>query len=428
MRRLYACADALAIFSAFAAAALIAADRADRAEFLVFVALTLPVWLLVMKLYGLYDRVLKRISHSVIDDLPSIFHALLVGGLGVWAASRFVSVEQMTLFECVLFGLFSMLLIPTLRQIASGAVARRLGPERVLLVGDGPVIAPLMQILDRHPELNLEPIGMLGSAPNDAEPTLHGPRRLGSSDDLDRVITEHAPERIFVCRDAFEADQVRDLIDRCCRYSLKVGLLPDAVEAFGPAVEVDELQGIALLGIPTPVLGRTSRLLKRGFDLVIAIPTLLVCAPLLAAIAIAVRSTSPGPVVFRQSRIGRGGTRFDVFKFRTMYEDAESRREGLMSASKDPNWLLLDHDPRVTRIGGWLRRSSLDELPQLVQRGPGGDEHRRPEAASGVGGLERRRLGPVPARPDPGDHRSVAGAGQDRGSPSTRWSSSTTST
>jgi lipopolysaccharide/colanic/teichoic acid biosynthesis glycosyltransferase len=91
----------------------------------------------------------------------------------------------------------------------------------------------------------------------------------------------------------------------------------------------------------------------------------VLAAPLMALIAVAIKLDSRGPVFYRQERIGRGGRRFRLVKFRTMGQDAERRREALLAQSKDPGWLLLDHDPRITRVGRFLRHSSLDELPQL---------------------------------------------------------------
>jgi lipopolysaccharide/colanic/teichoic acid biosynthesis glycosyltransferase len=114
-----------------------------------------------------------------------------------------------------------------------------------------------------------------------------------------------------------------------------------------------------------PVLPRSSRFLKRTTDIVGALTVLVLAAPLFAVIALAVKLDSRGPVFFRQERIGLWGRRFQLAKFRTMVVDAEDRRDELLAESKDPGWLLLDHDPRITRVGRFLRHWSLDELPQL---------------------------------------------------------------
>ena len=141
---------------------------------------------------------------------------------------------------------------------------------------------------------------------------------------------------------------------------------PAAADALGPSLELDEVEGVTVLGVNPPVLGRTSRLIKRGFDLVIAIPVLALFSLPMTAIAIAVKLSSPrAPIFFSQERVGKEGHVFRLYKFRTMVTDAEEQRAALMEHSLDPRWLHLDHDPRVTTIGSFLRRASLDELPQL---------------------------------------------------------------
>ena len=122
----------------------------------------------------------------------------------------------------------------------------------------------------------------------------------------------------------------------------------------------------AVSSAPARAERRAARSFKRAMDIVVAGAALVLAAPLLLVIALAIRIDSPGPVLFRQQRVGRGGRRFAMWKFRTMCLDAERRRAALCALSHDPYWLLLDHDPRITRVGRMLRRASLDELPQLV--------------------------------------------------------------
>jgi lipopolysaccharide/colanic/teichoic acid biosynthesis glycosyltransferase len=155
------------------------------------------------------------------------------------------------------------------------------------------------------------------------------------------------------------------MADVCHRHGVKVGIVPGANDAYGPSIEVDEVEGVTVLGVNPPVLGRTSRWLKRAFDFSVATFTLLLTAPLLLLAAIAIPLDSRGPVFFRQRRVGKGGRPFTLLKLRTMVPDADDRRQTLMASSSDPNWLQLDRDPRVTKLGRVLRRASIDELPQL---------------------------------------------------------------
>jgi lipopolysaccharide/colanic/teichoic acid biosynthesis glycosyltransferase len=142
-------------------------------------------------------------------------------------------------------------------------------------------------------------------------------------------------------------------------------VLPRLADVLGPAVEIDDVEGVTVLGVNPPWLPRSSRLVKRAMDLLIATTCMIVIAPLLGLLALAIKVDSRGPVLFAQERVGRRGLHFRLFKLRTMTTDAELRRADLIAQSSDPDWLKLDHDPRITRIGRWLRRLSLDELPQL---------------------------------------------------------------
>jgi exopolysaccharide biosynthesis polyprenyl glycosylphosphotransferase len=155
------------------------------------------------------------------------------------------------------------------------------------------------------------------------------------------------------------------LLRRCQELGLKVSVVPEMFDVMGPSVEVDEVEGMTVLGLNPPVLSRSSRMLKRTMDIVGGAVAVLLALPLLAVVAIAVKVDSPGPVFFRQHRMGRGGRRFRLVKFRTMVADAEARRDALLADSDDPDWLKIEHDPRITRVGRFLRQTSLDELPQF---------------------------------------------------------------
>ncbi len=369
-RRLLALGDAGAILFAIALAAFTADQRYDPLELVLWTAATLPIWILLLKIYKLYDRYTKRISHTAVDDLPWLAHALLVGSLGLWALTKVLPIPQLTFLEGATFGVTALIAILVTRSLMSRLARRVLGPESVLLAGSGPQMYTLLGKINQHPEYGLTPIAMLdglNAAPRtDDEPdTTGGLLAYGAGIKFDVLAGELKPERVIIDRNEFVAEQVIGMIDTCRRLSIKVSILPDAVESLGPSVEVDAVQGVTLLGVNPPMLGRTSRVIKRSFDLVIATAILLIFAVPMILMAIAVKLDSRGPVLFAQARVGRGGKHFRLRKFRTMTSDAEQRHRELMKQSRDPNWLDLESDPRITRVGRFLRRTSLDELPQL---------------------------------------------------------------
>ncbi len=158
---------------------------------------------------------------------------------------------------------------------------------------------------------------------------------------------------------------IRDMQD----LDVQVDIVPRMFEVLGTNAQLHTVQGIPLVGLPTPRLSGSSRFLKRTLDVVGAVIGLALLAPLFAVVAVCIKLDSRGPVFFRQVRMGERGRTFRVFKFRTMVRDAESRKSDVahlnIHLEDDPRMFKVTDDPRVTRVGCFLRRWRLDELPQL---------------------------------------------------------------
>ncbi len=362
VRRLLAAADLIGVSVAMGVATLAVAGNPRE---LLWALPFLPVWIVIFKAYGLYDRDVKRIGHGSIDDLPWIAHGVLLGSLLMLAYFQLTLMGGFDLSDLAIFAMLAVLDVAILRAIARRIGVSLLGPERVILVGDGEQIAVLARKMRSHPEYGVEVIGLISHSAGQIEhanlPTLGSVCEL----DLERLVADHGVERLVVAHQDFEEGVLFELLCNARKLLVKVSILPQLFDALGPSVELDDVEGITVLGVSPAVLSRSSRLLKRVIDLAGAVTLLVLTAPLLAVIAIAVKLDSRGPALFLQTRIGRRGQRFRLVKFRTMAVDAEQRREELLAESKDPGWLHLDHDPRVTRIGRLLRTYSLDELPQL---------------------------------------------------------------
>jgi exopolysaccharide biosynthesis polyprenyl glycosylphosphotransferase len=362
IRRLLVGADLLGIVLALLVTAAVD-PLPGSGDVVLWGLLALPMWIIVFKLYGLYDRDLKRVSHSTVDDLPWLFHGVVIGTLLTWALFKGLPPGRLPFLAVFAFGITSLVAVSTLRSVVRNMAIKVLGPERVAVVGSDSMAQLLVRKMRAHPEYGLEPIGMIlpegaGAVPVDV-PVLDG------TGDIAEIARRERVHRLVVSHSALPADDVVDVVRRCKELAMKVSLLPQVFDALGPSVEIDDVEGVTLLGINPPVLGRSSRAIKRALDIVGAAALILVLLPLLVAIAVVIELDSPGPIFFRQSRVGKGGSRFDVLKFRTMHTDAEAHREELLAKSIDPNWLHLEDDPRVTRVGRRLRHLSLDELPQL---------------------------------------------------------------
>lgn len=367
MRRLLALSDAvwLALAMTVTMAAVGGTSGHSWQQYLLYGLITLPAWIVLFKVYGLYERDAKRLSHSTLDDLPSLFHCLLLGCLLMWCWFVVVAPGKLMFTAILTFGALAIALVLAGRVLARAGFLRMVSPERVLLIGTGHASGALIEKMRAKASLRLQPIGMVSC--DESTGAVVALPRLGRLEEVDlpSLMAEHRVTRVVVADVELERERLLGVVRDCRTVSVKVSLLPLTFSALGPAVEVDDVQGITVLGINPLVLSRSSRMAKRGLDLAGAGLLSVLALPLLLVLAVAIKIDSPGPVFFRQERIGRGAVGFRLVKLRTMAIDAEARRAELLAQSKDPGWLHLEHDPRITRVGRLLRLSSLDELPQL---------------------------------------------------------------
>ena len=174
---------------------------------------------------------------------------------------------------------------------------------------------------------------------------------------------------------AFSREQHEDTLDLIRELrdiDVYVDVVPRLYELIPPELRVNQVEGVPLLSLPPFRLSRSSELIKRSVDLALTVPALIILSPVLAVIAALIKLDSPGPVFFRQVRMGAGDRTFHIYKFRSMHADADARKHEVAHLNKylrpggDPRMFKIPDDPRVTRVGRVLRRFSLDELPQLI--------------------------------------------------------------
>jgi exopolysaccharide biosynthesis polyprenyl glycosylphosphotransferase len=319
----------------------------------------LPLYALIAKTAGLYDRDNFVIHKTTLDEAPvlvavvSIFTLFLQGVRAVEFQGRSHPFLFWGLLVAALVGL---------RGVARFLTVRLTGSERVLIVGDAETTALVKRKLAGDPSLNAIVVGRVSAQPGGAR---FGDTLLGTVEDLPAVIEEHRIERVIVAPTAERDEDGVDIIRLATATGVRVGVLPRLLEVIGTSVEFDDLGGRLVLGVRSFGLAPSSRVLKRTFDLVVTTALLIVLAPLLLLIALAVKLTSPGPIVFRQTRVGRHGREFQLLKFRTMVRDAEAQKDLLMEHNEAAPLFKIANDPRTTPLGRFLRRYALDELPQL---------------------------------------------------------------
>jgi exopolysaccharide biosynthesis polyprenyl glycosylphosphotransferase len=399
MRRLLVGADLVALGLGIGSWSLL--NIPNAAGHMVWAALTLPIWIVLFTAYGLYAAGLRRVGHATVDDIPSMAHALLVGTVAMWLYFQIVPPGKLSFPELLVFLSLSFVLGLLFRSLTRRSTLRMFGDEHVMLVGSGPMTPILVRQMQAKHSRGLEVICALSRAENEQWPL---PVRLtGALADVDpaAVIQQHAIDRVIVSAEGIEDDALLDLISVCRQLGVKISALPSLAAMMGPAATIDHLEGITLIGINTPSLARSNRWFKRAMDIFGASVLLIATAPIWILAAVAIKLDSPGPVLFRQNRIGRRGKILRMMKFRSMVVNAEAQRDLLLANSRQANWLDLEQDPRITRVGRFLRLTSLDELPQLwnVLRGDMSLVGPRPliaEEDQNVNGWARRRLDLTP--------------------------------
>jgi exopolysaccharide biosynthesis polyprenyl glycosylphosphotransferase len=300
-------------------------------------------------LVGLDRGTAARIHPRLVDEIGPV-----AGRVGV-AVLLVIPFLRAPANELAVVGLSALLAILVARGLAYASVreARRRGwlHHRALIVGSGEVAARIIRAALEHPEYGMRPIGLVD---DDAGVATSAVARLGSLVDIEAVARRGQVSRIVVAFSSAPEVLTLRLLRACERLSVELYVVPRFFELGLDASVTDDLWGIPLALLPCALVRRTSRALKRGSDVVVSAVALTVLSPLLAIVAMAIRCTGPGPVTFRQSRVGLDGRHFTVIKFRTMVANDDG----------DLTWSVV-HDPRVTRLGRFLRRTGLDEAPQL---------------------------------------------------------------
>jgi exopolysaccharide biosynthesis polyprenyl glycosylphosphotransferase len=375
VRRMLLAADLLGLAAAFLAAELTlgsAQGIAVETEYLLFLAI-LPVWVVLAKLYGLYDRDEERTDHSTADDLVGVVHMVTLGAWVFYAGSHIADLAAPQLRKVAVFWALAIVLVTLARAVARGYSRRHMAyVQNTVIVGAGDVGQTIARKLLNHPEYGINLVGFVDSQPRDRRDDLEHLTLLGPPERLPAIVRLLDVERVIVAFSNDGHEPTLELIRSLKELEIQVDVVPRLYELVSPGVGIHTVEGLPLLGLPPLRLSRSSRLIKRTMDVAVSLLGLVVLAPLLVLLALLIKLDSPGPVFFRQVRMGARDRTFRIFKFRTMAIDADERKAEVahlnMHAKNggDPRMFKIRDDPRATRAGRLLRRFSLDELPQLL--------------------------------------------------------------
>jgi exopolysaccharide biosynthesis polyprenyl glycosylphosphotransferase len=380
VRRALLAADVLGLSVAFVVAQVgfstaSASDRVGPGDETILFVLSLPLWVIAAHLSGLYDRDGQRTEHSTVDDLVGVFSVLTIG---TWLFTSFALLTHLVepnAPRAVFFWGMSILLV-VLFRVSARSLCRR--SERYLqntiIVGAGDVGQLIARKILAHPEYGLNLVGFVDPQPRERRDDLDHLTIVGPPDKLPDLVHLLDVERVVVAFSGETHEEMLALIRALKALNVQVDVVPRLFEILGPNVSVHAVEGIPLVGLPPARLSPFSRRLKRLIDIVFAAVGLLLTAPLFLYIVFRIKRDSPGPVFFRQTRLGQHMAPFMLFKFRSMYVDTDSdvhrdHVRAIMTAqapSGSNGIYKLDRADAVTPFGRWLRRTSLDELPQLI--------------------------------------------------------------
>jgi exopolysaccharide biosynthesis polyprenyl glycosylphosphotransferase len=380
VRRRLIVADAVGLAVAFFVSELLLshhspADRLSQSQEYLFFLATIPGWIVVAKLYRLYDNDDECTDHSTVDDLTGVFHLATVGAwlafVTIWASGA----QTPGMTRLVGFWALSIVSVSGARAIARTTARRR--PEylqNTIVVGAGEVGQLVARKLVQHQEYGIRLLGLVDASPMPIRSDLGEIGVIGTPDALPSLVRRLHVDRVVFAFSEDGPEQMLPILRQLRKANVQVDIVPRYFDVIGPHVRVHSVESLPLLALPATKRFPASEALKRAIDIVGATVALVLFAPLFGWIAWKVHRDSEGPVFFRQRRLGRDMREFTVLKFRTMRIDVDQNvhRDYIrqtMSADAMPNengLYKLDRDDAITPFGRFLRKTSLDELPQLI--------------------------------------------------------------
>ncbi|MBD3305190.1 undecaprenyl-phosphate glucose phosphotransferase [candidate division KSB3 bacterium] len=318
----------------------------------------LIMWLVIFHVCGLYR---PRRGHSQADEFVSIFQAITFGTVMLITFNFFYRQYSYSRLVFLYFWGINIFAVGISRSLLSDLIsyARSKGYNlrHILIAGAGNLGQELARKAHTYTELGLHVIGYVDDDPKKQGKTLEGTPVLGTLDHVQQIIQQHGVQQLFIALPMTAHARILEILSSVDQECVDVKFIPDLMQYMSLRVGVEELDGIPIVNLrETPIQGWNS-VIKRGFDIVFSILFLILSAPIMAVLAVLIKLSSPGPVLYKQKRMGLDGHVFYMYKFRSMRVDAE-QKTGAVWAKK--------RDARRTKLGTFMRSTSLDEFPQFV--------------------------------------------------------------
>lgn len=345
-------------------------DEAFFVPYAVYFPASLALTLILLLMYWAEGAYNANHHHSWFNQAYIIFRGTVTSVAALYVLSL---LYRQVLYSRLIFAYAGILIVLVL-SLARGAEnwllgalrKRGKGVQRVLIVGAGEMGRTIMRNIVAQPDLGYQVVGFVDDRPERGSKDLGRFKGLGGTDQISQVVATSCPDMVIITLPWLYHRKILSIMALCERAKVVVKIVPDLFQMSLSDVDIDDRIGVPLIGIKTVSISGWNLAVKRLLDVAVAGLGLVFLSPLLLVIAILVKVDSPGPVIFRQTRIGRDGRPFAVLKFRSMRATAEEEKSALTRLNEASGPLFkIKEDPRVTRLGGVLRRTSLDELPQL---------------------------------------------------------------
>lgn len=380
VRRSLLVADLTALAVAFAALQLIFPAQAMGdplsldGELLLFAA-SIPLWVMLARAMGLYDRDAERPEHTTVDDLVGIVSLVTTVVWLSFVVAYVTGRANPDFGKWVVFWALAIAGIAVARTAARIVVRRRSAlVQRALIVGTDRSAQLVGRKLVQHPEYRISLVGFVDASPSRLRDEVADVPVLGGAEELPELVERLGVDRVVFGFSGATDRQMLRLVRHLQTLAVQVDMVPRLFEALGPSASVTSIEAMQLVSLPPTRMSRDALLLKHAFDIVGSVVLLVLTAPLFAAIAVWIKLDSRGPVLFRQTRLGLDQHPFTALKFRTMQSGTSAdehrdyvRRAMSPDATPEGSGLYkLERPEAVTRSGKFLRKTSLDELPQLL--------------------------------------------------------------
>lgn len=348
--------------------------------YLAIAAFILPFYWVLFKLHGLYRF---RLNLSLLEVLPPITTAVTEASMVLLAITMFIFPVVHYSRNIIVISWISVIVCVSLARLIVYLIfrwGRRRGwyVKNTLVLGAGKVGINAASKIIRNPDLGLRFVGFLDKTPSGREADFGAYEVFDDYGKLEEVLEQHHIQHMVVGFSRDKHDTIVELMERCRPYNVEFTMVPRLYEIFSDSVGVEHIRGLPVLGLKRSSITGLQGFVKRTMDITIAFLTLIFLMPLLLLVAIAIKLDSPGPVLYRQTRLGKNDKQFSILKFRSMRRDAEKGKAGWSTAG----------DARRTRVGRFIRPLGIDELPQLINVIKG----------------EMSLVGPRPERPEHVEH------------------------